>query len=253
MCALLLVDEPALEDIRGLPGIAMSGLSAGGTRVYISGTGLARLDGLEDLTSLGQLTLKDNPNLTDLTALSGLTEISGWLSISGNALTSMHGLEALSTLRTLDLAEEGVQDLHGLSGLTSVEGRLYILHTRDLVSLDGLESLASVAEWIWLKDNVALSDLSALGGITKLPGGTDYSPYDGSTSSYALVVLDNPALTSLHGLESIEEVGGDVHISGEALEDLGGLAGLARVNGSLLMSCRRWPGSSRCGPSKTRS
>lgn len=231
--ALLLEDDPALENMRGLRGVSMSGPSARGVRVHIRETGLTSLEGLENFTTLGQLTVQDNPDLTDLTGLSGLTELSGWLKLSGNGLTSLHGLESLGTLWTLELAEEGVVDLQGLSGLTQVGGRLYILYTRELISLDGLENLVSVGEWIWLEGNEALSDISALSNITTLQGGEDYDPYGGGSTIYALVVLDNPALTSLHGLESITELTGDVHISGVALEDLGGLAGLVSVGGNL--------------------
>jgi len=106
-------------------------------------------------------------NITDLSPLAGITNVSGNLYIQNNG-----------TLQNVD----------GLN-ITTVGGWLYVggdnsTNTNlQLTNLNGLSSLTSVAEDIYISYNPVLTDISALQNTT-------FTPLDG----YGLTIINNPAL-----------------------------------------------------------
>ena len=87
----------------------------------INGDDITNLLGLSGLMSVGNLTIEVNGSLTSLTGLENLSSIGGDFSIAGNhALTSLAGLENLSELSV----------------------GLYIVDNDALTSLVGVENLS---------------------------------------------------------------------------------------------------------------
>jgi hypothetical protein len=133
----------------------------------------------------------------DISLLSGCTGVSGSLTISGTALTSLSGLE----------------------NITSVGGMLKIEYNNVLTSLSGLENLTSVGDLVYIYHNNSLPSLSGLENLT---------------SEVYLTIYDNAALTSLTGLNNITSAGGRVYIdSNNSLLSLSGLDNITSVGGTL--------------------
>lgn len=100
----------------------------------------------------------------------------------------------------------GVTDLKAMQNVRSIPGGVYIERTEDLKSLEGLEN----TEFQWeskkfpgvnISDNKSLETLEGL----NLPAVLDSSGYKGSGLSPSISIAGNPSLTSLKGLEQIEE------------------------------------------------
>jgi hypothetical protein len=89
------------EDITNLNGLhQLTSVS----RFEITSTGVANLTGLENLQSVGSFEVNSNQSLNDLTGLSSLTTVTGFFFISANLnMQSLHGLEALRNVNTLDM------------------------------------------------------------------------------------------------------------------------------------------------------
>jgi hypothetical protein len=110
-------------------------------------------------------------------------------------------------------------DLDTLSGYTKVVGDLTI-RSNSLMSLTGIESLASVGGRIIITDNAILTSLEGLEGLTSVGGD--------------LEIAGNDGLTNLEGLENVTSVGGDLEIRGNAdLTNLEGLENVTSVGGDL--------------------
>ncbi|MBZ5712757.1 hypothetical protein [Nannocystis pusilla] len=108
------------------------------------------------------------------------------------------------------------EDLRPWQCLQRIDGSLRLLWNDSLTTLAGLEQLSHVGYDLQLLD--PLTDISALGGLTSI--GHDLE-------------IGSPALASLHGLEGIARVEGDLRIAGVApLRDLQGLNALEEVVGS---------------------
>ena len=92
----------------------------------------------------GDYTIDLNNSSGDIAALSGCTEITGNLTIDDSTLTS----------------------LTGLNNLTSVGGNLEIIWNNFLTSLTGLDNLTSVGGNLTISVNHHLISLSALTNLT---------------------------------------------------------------------------------------
>ena len=121
----------------------------------------ADADGLAGCEAIqGDLTIGPSSVVLDLSPLSSITRITGNLLVTDTGLTSLDGLQ----------------------GLTSIGGSLSVPRNRILVSLDGLQSLTSVGgnliigSWYWdwgmvsyyrvCDGNARLQDISALENLT---------------------------------------------------------------------------------------
>jgi hypothetical protein len=171
----------------------------------ISGTTLENVDGMESLQCVdGYLTIDSNyswggddwlDGLSGLkwigydlgvdfnyaadsaplgrVGLSGLERVDGAFDSMENALSSLTGLEALQQVgfQISILRNSGLQSLTGLDGLEAIEDPdawpFRIVGNPDLVSLDGLENLASLAG-LEIDHNPSLADIGALGGVTAM-------------------------------------------------------------------------------------
>ena len=135
-----------------------------------------------------------NPHLTETSMISTRTR-----SVASTALTSLKGLEAITSIGGNLLIQENdaLTSLEGLK-ITSIGG-LTISNNAALTSLDGLESITSVGGHLEIVHTDILLSLAGLSGITAVGG--------------HLLIKGNDALTSLDGLKGITAVGQDLEIS----------------------------------------
>ena len=161
-----------------------------------------------------EIWINDNTALTSLVGLENAHQLAS-LSITGNAISNLNGLNNLQSVSTtLGIAyNPNLNDLTALSMLQSA-GNVGIANNNVLVSLNGLNALTSInTDGIYLQYNNSLTDLTALSGLTALPGG--------------LYLEDNDALQNMQGLHNIQSVG-FLQIQGNAL--LSNLSGLNQLN-----------------------
>lgn len=117
---------------------------------------------------------------------------------------------------------DGITNLSGLSGVTSIDGNLYIAGNPGLTSLSGLESLISIAGYLDIEENNALINLSGLDMLTSI--------------ELSLMIYNNSDLSSLTGLESLSFIGGGLSIfSNNALSNIEGLGSLISLKGNLFI------------------
>jgi len=155
-------------------------------------------------------------NLTSLSGLENLTSVGGSLLIYENpALTSLTGLNNLTSVNRMNIMHNPVlTSLQALNDLTDPGESLLIAYNPSLTSVSGLENLKSVNGSISVHTNSSLTSLSGLENLTSV-GSLDISW--------------NPALTSLHGLNKLLSVDGEMYISYSPLINLEGLSNLASV------------------------
>lgn len=159
-------------------------------------------------------------------------------------------LEGLNNLKSVGgyvhiTGHKGLQDISALSQLTTIGGELKIFNNLILENLDGLESLESVGGYLdiqWndnIKDISALRNLSHVGGSIEVDGNDVLQTLGGFMSDIdylekSLSITNNPLLTELTGIESLDSVGGYLSIRGNAmLNKISTLTDLQVVGGGL--------------------
>lgn len=198
---------------------ALLGVKTIGGQLFITiAYGLTSLHGLDSLASVGGNLWLLNSNLPDLNNLQNLQTVGGelWLSDSYQ-LTALDGLESLTTVSgNLRLTRnEKLASLAGLSQLAAIGGNIDLNDNLVLPSLHGLTAL-STATGLLLTKNPALTDLTALSGLTQISGD--------------LLVQENAALLNLQGLDHLTVVGGSLTVAGNAaLTNLSGLGSLLQA------------------------
>lgn len=166
----------------------------------------------------------NGPTIVNLNGLSGITAINFdlQLGIVPN-LTSLSGLENVTTIAGLQIYESGLTDLTGLQSLNSLQslsvGSYLYGNNPWLTSLNGMPNVSSLQS-ISISYTV-LTTLHGLENITTI-GGMDIisNPYlispDGLNNlvsvDNSLLIRFNPKLASLHGLHNLVSVGGDLGI-----------------------------------------
>ena len=89
---------------------------------------------------------------------------------------------------------------------TEIEGEVEISGV-DIANLNGLGTLTSIGDGIWIHNNPLLTNLTGLNNVITI---SDY-----------LEIRDNPALTSLNGLDNLVSIGGYFYIyTNSGLTDL---------------------------------
>ena len=145
----------------------------------------------------------------------------------------------------LTIQGTGISDLTPMTVLRAVGGRLTVTGTRQLISLDGLDSHRSVTRGILVSENESLVTLRGLSGLSTLDRRAGYFVYDNSAleslgrlgvPGAAFELRDvhverNPRLRSLQGMNAITlaremAVWGNVRL--ESLRGLDGLASAAK-------------------------
>lgn len=195
----------SLVDFQGMENLQ----EVGGSLTISNCDSLESFDGLQGVTTVyGGITLNSCPLITNFEGFDSLTQVVGSQSINemriydNNSLTSLDGLENLTTIATNLRIEHNplLNSLSALSGITQigadVEMQSFELHIQgnpSLQTLDGLENLTTVYGSFSLKTNTGLTSIEALANFNRV--------------GY-LTISNNNALTSLHGLEGFVKIGG---------------------------------------------
>ena len=214
-----------IADLEGLNIIT----SIGGNFEMDDNNDLFDLSGLENLTTIGNdLIITSNDNLLNITGLEGLNYIGGGISIYDNYdLISLTGLEGLTTINgsiILGHSDWGgnasLTSLSGLNNITSIGGDLDIINDHSLTNLTGLNYLTSLGANFNISNNDALININALGNLTSIGG--DFGIGCGN-------------LTSISGLGNLIVVGGDLIIGSTKVSSLAPLSGLTSIGGDLMI------------------
>ncbi len=178
--------------------------------------------------------------------------VTGTLNISGFDITDLTPLAELTTVGSTITSEftissnDNLVSLVGLENLASVSGPIHIRHNPVLASLSGLDGLTSTDTLLSVLNNDGLTSLMGLEGITNL-GGINIQDNPALESLHGLAglttvervffVANNSTLESLAGLENLTSVGSILGISdNEQLGSLTGLENLVMVGGNLSIS-----------------
>ncbi len=190
--------------------------------LVIRSSALTDLDGLDHLVRVdGDLVIRDNPGLASLRGLGGLTHVGGTVRVVSDRLASLDGL-ALQQAGGLWLTTPRLESVAGLSRLEQVGGALDLGHTHALRSLTGLESLRTVGGDLVVASHASLVDVRPLSRLEAVGG--------------SLVLGSLPRIGDLNGLENLHHTGGlDISLPAR-FRDLGGLSGLARIDGPVFVA-----------------
>jgi len=139
-------------------------------------------------------------NITNLNGLSVLTSLGGELNISFTALSSLSGLDSVTSIagRIYIYDNDALTNLVGLEAMMSLEGGLSIAENDVLESLTGLNALTSIGGHLTLDGNSSLTNLTGLNNVTSIGGWVEFWCCD--------------ALTSFTGLDSLTYIGGGLCI-----------------------------------------
>ncbi|MCX6285335.1 MAG: T9SS type A sorting domain-containing protein, partial [Bacteroidetes bacterium] len=140
---------------------------------------------------------------------------------------------------------DSINNLNGLSVLTSIGGYLQILDWfPNLTQLTGLNSLTSIGGDLWI-NSTYLTNLSGLNALTSIGGNFSITHCNSMTNLSGIASLTSVggfvnitanyfSLKSLTGLESLSSIQGELYITGNnELSSLSGLSGLSSIRGRL--------------------
>jgi hypothetical protein len=154
---------PALTDIAALAGITSA------NEVYVSGTSLASLAGLDGVTTVGgNLYVAYNDQLASIAALGHVTTIAGDVTIGTTPVGS----------------------LDGLAGVTDIGGDLALLDLPKIATLAPLAGLVSVGSDLRVEILTSLTDASALGDVAVHAGYCSFSNDSMLPACQAKAILD---------------------------------------------------------------
>jgi hypothetical protein len=187
--------------------------------------GVADLSAFSSLTGLGSNLYITGTSLTSLNGLQNLTKIEGRLEIViDNSITSLAGLSGLDTIQG-DLFFYGLgklKSMNGLADLKIIQGNCFIVNLDSIVDLTGIGSLSKIGGEFSIQDMDRLDDFSGLNSLDTIGG--------------KFTVLTSKVLASMEGLQNLHYVGGNLEISmNRELQSLSGLNALERVEGDLLI------------------
>lgn len=146
----------------------------------------------------------------------------GYCTIKGNIMIGPR-VEAVGEGEDMEIIviDSDITSIAGFSSFIKIEGSLTISENLLLTSINGLNNLESISGSLSIQHNSALAELTPLSSVK----------YVGINNSFGdLVIRNNDALTSLQGLQSIEEVDDFFIENNDHLQNLNGLNGLKNVN-----------------------
>ena len=153
--------------------------------------------------SKNQCRCGDDTSITSLVGIQNLTSLT-FLLIERHGVTDISPLSGLTSLTRLHLRDNAISDISALSGLTGVtELALSGNSITDIGALSGLTSLAL----LHLSGNL-ITDISALSGLTSLE--TLYLDGNRTSDRFHTSITDISALSGLTSLVFVDLTGTDV-------------------------------------------
>ncbi len=193
--------------------------------VHIVVSDISNLNGLNVLTAIhGSLVVSQNYYLTDMSGLNQLTEIGENLSITfSDNISSFNGLNNLQTIggRLNLFNNNNLNSFYGLENLKSIGSNMSVGSCFSLENFLGLENLTSIGDTLTIY-SAGIINFIGLDNLISIGGSLQIGRFD-----FMGEVQGNWALKSLHGLESLTSIGGDLYIiNNHSLTTLGGLENL---------------------------
>jgi len=199
-------------------------------------------NGFEGLTSAKQISFSAAPAITDLTIFSNLETVTRKFGIGGSGLTSLEGLESLTTVGSGRLTDgfsargPALTSLEGLNNLTRVNGKFDISYCPMLQDLSGLDNLNRIDAEFLISNNPVLTSLNGASSITfarelTIENNDTLPNLNGLTNlnMVELTITNNPGLINLTGLNnSLTPV--RILVQNNSLTTLDGLQGLSSVD-----------------------
>jgi hypothetical protein len=175
-----------------------------------------------------------NTGLTDV-SLPSLNTVPGGVLVQGNADLATVNIPATNVGmdtegRSLEVLDNAVLTGIGLPNLEVAQGGIVVHHNDNLQNMNGLGSLQTVGQdtsqkSLQVSNNNAMTDLTGLGNLEAVPGG--------------IAIQENAHLQSLHGLDSLSQVGADSNgksievVGNDAMTSMDGLQGINSLPGAL--------------------
>ena len=157
--------------------------------------GNAGYNGIEGDLTIGTFGATQN-NVSDLSLLESIDFVNGDLRIRNTICQDFSGLQNIELTYYYARIEVDNNDqllnFNGLSGIQSTH-ELYIADNHNLLSLDGLESLTTITNYMSIAYNPLLNSISGLQNLNQVTN--------------TLSILNNDSLLSLTGLEQITTAG----------------------------------------------
>ncbi len=167
----------------------------------ITGVNITNLNGLNTVTSIGRFDLENADALTSLTGLNNLSTISGYLRIYDNSmLTSITALSNVTSIPSLVVIAYNTHltSLTGLDNVTHIGGLLSIGNNPRITNMTGLNALHSIGDALNIGYSDSLTSLTGLDNLTSITGG--------------IHIESNNLLTNLNGMENVTNIGGSLWI-----------------------------------------
>ena len=115
-----------------------------------------------------------------------------WLNINGQNITNLDSLAQIETVKSLSVDDTGLENLHGLEGLSSISYWLSIEENKYLTDISQLD-YSFEGKYFYLTENQVFNGMLPLHGVEELVG---------------LAIRENAALATIQGVEDIEKISG---------------------------------------------
>lgn len=167
-------------------------------------------------------------DVTDVSPLHNITNIGGTLFIQYNGvLQNLDGLNISTVGGNLYIGggDESItnlqlQNLNGLSSLTSLGGYLSISNNTSLIHVNGLSNLTSIGSFLEIEGNAVLQSLDGLDNLISLAAD--------------LTIRKNGSMTNVNGLSGLTTMSGWLTIEdNDVLNDISGLQNIITGIGNL--------------------
>ena len=169
-------------------------------------SGIARLSGIQNLTSASEMLLAGN-SITDVSPLNASTMLTV-LDLGENTITDISAVSRLTNLGALGLSMNSIEDISALSGLTSL--LVLGLDSNSITDIGALSGLTSLERLILF--NNSITDISVLGGFNSLIildlGQNPIADISALSSHFFLTTLglDHTDITDISVLRDLEDL-----------------------------------------------
>jgi hypothetical protein len=159
----IIIDNPLLINLNGLENLEFIGYNF----AIIDNPALSNIQALSKLTSLNDyLSIDGNDQLLNLEGLENINSIQTNLSISSNYSLENINLPRLSSVGgNITITDNLTLQDFNLQNLTNVNGNLMVLHNKEITNLDGLSGLTSIEGDLYIQLNYLLQNFCSLSNV----------------------------------------------------------------------------------------
>jgi hypothetical protein len=180
-----------------------------------SANNISHVDFLSNVvTAIGSLNLNYSPNLENIDGLSSLQSVNGLFLREPSLLSNIDGLSALRDINSLVL--HGAPLLTNVDGLSDLQSITALwLYDNALENINGLSALSTVGHSLDLKQNPKLSDISGISNLSSITqtGNESYAYFDNPSQYTVKPVTSSPFCQGLlsGGIRARDNVDKDIN------------------------------------------